>query len=451
MVLGRLLVWNGAGRQTVLGRSVHNRARPVLKWPNLACIGLTLGLGLGCGATNSTAPQDGTESGDTDTDTETAPSGVEETVAALAETQCMFVEACACGNALADPAMNGDDCELSIATRWQTRLDEGAARELTLDADCLTTTLARMNEQSCRWPASNIGHVCESFCAVYYGDRALGSTCTASDALVSDCASGLTCSGGTCVEPCGVLTGLRLGETCRSAETNVEFDDCAPGLRCDWDARTCLSAAQIGDSCDNGCSVGLWCDWESNRCREPADEGSSCGEIPCRDGLSCDWQADVCRPLAQSGESCDSLQCAAGLSCDSSQTCGSLPIAGESCPQGLCSDEAVCDWTVGSCVGRPLVGSRCVVGECAEQLWCDSSDPQEPDGPCTERLARAEACSGHQQCETGYCPAGYCLDKPLLGEGCAGAMVCGQGLVCDGVSCIETRTRGPAACVYNGW
>ena len=61
------------------------------------------------------------------------------------------------------------------------------------------------------------------------------------------------------------------------------------------------------------------------------------------------------------------------------------------------------------------------------------------------------ACTGHSQCDTKYCPRGYCEPRPLLGEDCSQVGICAKGLVCDGLACVETDTRGPAECVYQGW
>ncbi len=429
----------------------HENAHP---W--LALVAVAAALATGC-----TNDPGSVEEADTDTDTNDGsegddsggtgePSATEMAVASLATTQCSFIDSCACDNEVAQGDV--ESCEDAMTLKWQDRLDVGLSRELTLDMACLDSTLARMQAQECRWPVSSIGHVCESFCAVYHGDLPLGSACTAHDAQVSDCAQGLACVGGSCAEPCNVLTGLQIGDTCRNEEFGQPFDDCASGLSCDWDTAACFQAARVGESCQNTqCADELFCDWQSDQCRAPATEGQTCNEFPCADPLFCDWDANVCRSRAKIGESCLGVPCEEDSSCGPADLCIARPGIGESCQSGPCAEGVLCDWNTERCVAPPQADSPCLFGQCADETWCDFSNPDNPDGMCRGLVAYGEACSGHSQCDSNYCPAGFCLDRPKLGEDCSGTLVCGKGLVCDGATCIATRTRGPAACVYEGW
>lgn len=390
---------------------------------------------------------EGGDDGDDGVATEGEPSELELKLETLTQMQCGFVESCACSNIEA-----GDACQDTLTSRWDLRLDAGLARGLTLDNACLDATLARIEAQQCRWPESSLGHVCEVFCAVYHGDVPLGSPCTAHDAQVSDCAQGLVCSDGACTDPCDALTGLPEGETCRGTDFGDQFEDCARGNLCDWETANCIAGASVGESCLNvQCGDGLFCDWENDQCRTYGIEGESCNETPCADDLFCDWDVNRCRSRAQLGENCDSVPCESGLSCSNNNVCMALPVVGQACPQGQCAEEALCDWNIEQCVAAPTVGEACLFGQCSDALWCDFSNVDQPDGQCQAPVAYGEACSGHRQCETGYCPAGYCLDKPDFGEDCSATQVCGKGMVCNGSTCVTTTTRGPAACVYEAW
>lgn len=393
------------------------------------------------------AAADSGDEGDTEGDTE-GEGSTEQLIADIATTQCSFIDGCGCVN-----REGGQACEDEVTATWEARLADGAARGLTFDASCMDQTLARMGLQECRFNESSIGHVCNSFCAVYSGTQALGAACTSSDPQVSDCAQGLVCWGGACEEPCNVLTGMPEGATCRAEEFGEQFDDCAGGLYCDWESQQCIRGAAFGEPCQNNeCGEGLYCDWQADACRLEATEGESCQTRECVDGLFCDWEFDICRARGQLGDSCDNVPCAEGWVCNGT-VCAAPPNAGSECLSGSCAAGALCDWNneIPMCVTAPRDGQPCLFGGCEEGLWCDFSDPERPDGLCTLPVAYGEACSGHLQCETVYCPAGYCLDRPGLGEDCSGAGVCARGLVCDGATCLETDNRAPAACVYKGW
>ena len=71
-------------------------------------------------------------------------------------------------------------------------------------------------------------------------------------------------------------------------------------------------------------------------------------------------------------------------------------------------------------------------------------------GSCSDGSLGA-SCLTNQQCQSGYCPNGFCWALPLEGDACDGSDVCGGGLVCNGTTCEPTVTQGPAACTYRGW
>jgi hypothetical protein len=396
----------------------------------------------------------------------------------LIDAHCHSAVRCGCAF-----AVTGEDaCTTALEARWKQRLSDGLRRELHYDAACFAAMTERIEEYGCYW-ANGPTPLCESFCAPLHGERAEGEPCAADagdDGLVSDCAQGLYCLDGTCTAPCVALTGRQQGQTC-AAEGGEPFDDCAPGLfcswasgrcepapglgqacsggecaddlQCSWQTRTCVPAAGLGDTCyDLPCAADLACDWETDRCVARPGLGEPCRGTPCDLDLYCDWSSGsgVCRRYAAEGESCWGTPCEAELLCNEGNVCQSPPGEGQPCLFGfVCTEGLVCAPLEGLCMPPPAEGQPCPAGECADGAWCDTST--DPDGICTARRANDEPCTGHRQCQSGYCPNGFCWPLPLEGDGCQGAGICGGGLVCNGTTCEPTLARGPAACSYGGW
>jgi len=412
--------------------------------------GLTIALtsALGLGGCSDTPDLGGSGAGTAGSSDGGTSGEIELVVAEVVATHCEYVDACGCAGEV------GTDCEETLGLTWDARLEAGESRGLTLDAVCLDSTLARMQAQECRWPASSLGPVCETFCAVYHGELQLGDACTAYDIQVSDCAQGLACSEGRCAEPCAALGGALTGESCRNPEFGDQFEECVQGLQCDWESQVCVTLADVGQSCNTqNCMPGLWCDWNSDVCRAGAAEGASCDQAECAEQLYCDWSNDfpVCRNYAGSGASCQNAQCDTGLVCSNAQVCTEPPGPGQVCASGQCASGALCDWEVERCVALPTAGESCLFGECAGSAWCEFADPMNPEGQCAELTPYGQACSGHNQCQSAYCPAGYCDHRPEGGEACSPMLPCANGLACNGSTCVTTRSLGSAACVYNGW
>lgn len=423
------------------------------RWARVA-VAVSLGGALVTGCTDDDgAPSDDAASeteGTGDTEGETETEGEDDRLAMLAEVQCERMAACECGTEESDDEV----CGGWLAARWEARIEQGEERELTFDAGCLDQIEGQVEAADCRWPGFGETPICASFCAVYHGDLPLGSACWADDPLVSDCAQGLACVEGQCREPCEALLGLSAGSSCR-AEMGDEYETCKDGLWCSWETLSCEGLAPIGAACGNGpaqCVPEAFCDWQTNTCVGAAQEGDACDQAQCALDLFCDWNngTSVCRAYGQAGDSCDGVPCGEGLLCSQSLVCAPPPGAGEVCANGGCAAGNVCDWEIQTCVALPdTVGATCLFADCSGGLWCDQS--MDPEGECRDRTVTGEACTGHSQCETNYCPRGYCEVRPLLGEDCSEVGVCARGLVCDGLSCVETDTRGPAECVYQGW
>jgi len=191
-----------------------------------------------------------------------------------------------------------------------------------------------------------------------------------------------------CVTPCYPLHGdVPAGETC---EQSSDYSNCAQGLECRF------------DDCDqDGNCVG--------RCADPCLGAcaTDCGDdARCIDGN--------CEPLPGIGQDCSEYGCASGLVCffdEGGARCGRAPELGDDCTE---------------------------VGECAEDLRCDR-DPMTGEGTCVGPTALGSPCTGHTQCASGFCPAGFCDELPGEGDSCEGTFACSEGLDCD----FDTRVCVP--------
>ena len=114
------------------------------------------------------------------------------------------------------------------------------------------------------------------------------------------------------------------------------------------------------------------------------------------------------------------------------------------CLQGLVCIDLQCEpaHVTASPDLRPGIGESCLeTGECNASGWCDVAAM---DGPiCRARRAVGDACMGHDQCLTVYCPAGFCDDRPGEGEPCGANQICGDRLECDGERCQPTSSCVP--------
>ncbi len=372
---------------------------------------------------------------------------VEQVVAA----HCVSTEDCACSLTVAQAG-----CEATLTDVWRARIVAGEGRGLTYDGACFDAIAAGIEAARCAWPANGGDHPCRDFCQVFHGTRRLDQSCAGFDAFVSDCEQGLVCDRGRCALPCASLSGLAEGEICRDADTFTEVDRCAQGLSCLGSPGRCARAPTTGEICPDGaCDPDSYCDYfgEQPRCRGRAGVGASCEQAQCQENLDCVYLEDrngylaECRAQAQTGESCNEVRCAEGLAC-----AGGLCLAeaelGESCSNVGCRGGLLCDFDRLVCVEPPPAGQPCPSGECGSGGWCDFS----VDVPtCIATLAEASPCTGHRQCDSGFCPAGFCADRPAIGASCAGSLVCEIGASCDGSVCRPSVTRGPAVCVYEGW
>lgn len=370
-----------------------------------------------------------------------------EELRALARKQCEHAESCRCAGTGRDA-----DCLEERRALWDARVDEARDLGLRYDAACVEAIAARLEEYGCASAAAGPEHLCASYCAVFHGDRELGTSCQRHDDTVSDCAQGLVCREGSCVEPCPALTGRTEGQRCMSEE-GVAIEDCAHDLHCSWQSGLCEAPAQAGESCaSRDCATDLWCDYTTSFCRASLGEGEPCETGRCDQGLFCDWNSGPgeCRPSSRAGESCSERTCADGLWCDyDAMICREPGQEGASCSYGPCASGFVCDFSTEKCVMPPGEGQPCLNGACHPGTWCDVDAMPEPQ--CMARKQTGEPCSGHAQCESVYCPTGFCRDRPGEGEDCSVLPICENGLVCDTGVCVPAVVEGPAVCAFPGW
>lgn len=163
-------------------------------------------------------------------------------------------------------------------------------------------------------------------------------------------------------------------------------------------------------------------------------QGLSCWDGACRDQCA----EDDVDSFAQQGESCFPQGCAPDLLCDfNTETCQRAPQLGEPCPEGTCAGDLQCNPDNTLCETLPLAGEPCLGGfACAEDLFCEPMDPNDPMfvPRCFGPQKLAASCRGHAQCESGYCPVGFCETKPRSGEACL-ADICADGLDCVDAVC----------------
>jgi hypothetical protein len=370
---------------------------------------------------------------------------------ALVQAHCDAVAQCECSKTASSAG-----CAPTLDDAWRARIAAGTSRGLTYDETCFDTIEAGIADARCAWPPGDARNPCHDHCQLFHGERDEGQSCTRFDDLVSDCAQGLLCDGDRCVAPCSRLFGLPAGAKCRDTATSTELDRCAEGLTCIFSTGTCSKAPAAGEPCLEGeCDGDSYCSYieePNNVCRPRAGVGEDCEYASCASGLRCVYQDEAngsyrarCMEAATEGMPCSDVGCADGLVCGGEPGVCKRPAGeGQSCLDRNCDEGLLCDFEVGVCREPPPAGSPCLFGECARGSFCELD-------VCVAGLALAEPCTGHRQCSSGFCPAGFCDDRPRVGESCADALVCDVGASCDGAVCRASVTRGPAVCVYEGW
>jgi hypothetical protein len=126
-----------------------------------------------------------------------------------------------------------------------------------------------------------------------------------------------------------------------------------------------------------------------------------------------------------------------GDECEATPPVVSYCLPGLNCVAGRCEPGHVAAPTE----TLPGPGAPCDLGLCADGAWCDIGVADDPI--CRRLGAVGESCAGHQECETLYCPAGRCDERPTAGKPCGAQELCAEGLICVDDRCEE----GALACV----
>lgn len=175
---------------------------------------------------------------------------------------------------------------------------------------------------------------------------------------------------------------------------------------------------------------------------------SSLGESDCDRGLFC--IAHLCRDpsrtaFGRAGEPCDlGNLCDEGLVCFDS-LCLQLPGAGERCHAYTCNAESYCEDDV--CRALPGPGERCDAGLCLAPSYC-TFDAVDSVFVCQGASGDVgDPCSGHRQCQSGNCPAGFCEEPADVGDPCGSQLPCGPDLLCDGGQCRPAGDGAPTGSV----
>lgn len=240
-------------------------------------------------------------------------------------------------------------------------------------------------------------------CTYAYGTVAAGQPCVDHGDEISECARGLFCHEGVCIDTCEPLP--------LDAACNNEPRACAEGLFCDLAADRCAPVAEEGESCgEQPCASGLFCQGGVQAVCQPVQAaGGPCeGDHACEAGLKCVTSGDesACGPPLGAGEVCDMFDddpCEAGLRCITTadgSACQSPFGAGEAC-DGFdthpCEDGLICrpDGMGGqSCGTEPRLGEPCFF-ECERGAWCDDT------GVCARLPSEGLPCI-NGECDIGY-------------------------------------------------
>jgi hypothetical protein len=179
------------------------------------------------------------------------------------------------------------------------------------------------------------------------------------------------------------------------------------------------------------------------------DDGDTCAEkVECADGLSCFQDRDacgVCRPLALAGESCADRNCVNDAVCGPDDICVPKPDnesfeEGGPCQNNNCGGVLtglVCLANVCSPITIVDEGEACEIGAQAD-LYCKNSSTTHvcDNGVCTQRPGRGDACTGVCDLTEAVCVDGSCVDEGEPGDACTSPANCQLGSTCRDGACV---------------
>lgn len=309
------------------------------------------------------------------------------------------------------PYLDIAECEQVNAVDYAGIEASAQAAGLVVDTACLLSQ-APVAQYQCKtgsevYEEGDEAPACSS-CSIAYGGVPVGQACRAYD-YFDDCAPGLACRSGLCVDPCAPL---QAGDECY-----YSFIECDEGLYCDFTTEVCIELPGAGQPCTDWCAEGLFCDFETEVCLKYPGQGEPCPDFNCAAELECTFSEDaadyVCLPLpgagdpcvyacagdlycatdpdtfesvcvtpGKQGDSCVFAPCEPFFVCGANDTCREPPGPGESCMGTYCSDAAYCDFDNDVCKALPDAGEPCFEGyACAPGLLCGDDDTCGAESP----------------------------------------------------------------------
>ncbi len=247
---------------------------------------------------------------------------------------CTLPESCGCMQ-----LNDVNSCQNSIQNDATQTQEQANSLGLAFDVDCYLDRLDEVVDVlGCRSATDVAGEyeqllLCGS-CDVVHGDKPEGAACQTVQvsgfvsANAGDCAPGLRCLGGFCLDACRQRAP---GEPCTLdlSDGSTTTYACAGGS-CDANTGTCVAGFADGQACNYNeqCSSG-WC--RQAVCGGPPKLGDPCGfDGDCGDALACINNA--CASLPGAGQPCPDFRCAPGSTCQ--------PMTVQGVPdQYVCVDE----------------------------------------------------------------------------------------------------------------
>jgi hypothetical protein len=252
----------------------------------------------------------------------------------------------------------------------------------------------------CGYCVSATDFQCSHYGGVFFGEN---SSCAIIDCMPSgcvtgnDCAIGMICCSGQCINPCSDGTCPPCPQ-CPTGTTVCGNTCCEEGKVC------------CGGYCKDPCPDGGCPDCQGECC----PSGTSCcgGDGCCLDGNCCN---DECCGAGMSGKTCQDGSC---VCCPDGETCFEVSVGENVC----CEPEKQCN---GVCCGD---GLRCCIDECVpedEQCTCPAGTvPCELEGPFHCCLPEESCCldsGGSIYCCGGECCGDTCCDGTCVAGSCCPA------------------------------
>lgn len=387
--------------------------------------------------------------------------------------------AAAVGGSYTTPAVDGPRTitatfKLDLASACTTAADchsgfcvDGVCCESACTGQCQACDVAGA-EGTCA-PLTGAPHGDRPACAT--DGSACGGTCDG--VLTTACVypgAETACRAPACVDGTGILAGFCVGD---GACPPIQTQNCAPYV--------CGPEACLGDcTVDADCADGNWC--SSGICVPELPPGATCGgdhqcgSGHCVDGVCCDTacngQCEACNVAGAEGTctpvdgaprgsrpACATDGTVCGGTCVGAVSTTACVYPGEetSCRDPACADgvatlPAACDGE-GACpgvqtqdCGEYVCGPTACRGDCAsdvdcaEGFWCSA-------GVCTPELQPGQACTGENQCASGFCVDGVCCNAACDGQ-CEACDVSGSVGTCSPVTGDPHGTR--SACASDG-